>query len=145
MSQLPIHEGLFTWPSTSPLLLGSRCEGCGEHFFPVQRGCSNCSGTQLTTVELGNQGTLWTWTIQGFMPKSPYNSDETPETFTPFGVGYIEMECGVKVEARLKENTPESLRIGMPMELVIEQLRTDEQGNQVMNFAFQAVKSNTEK
>jgi len=91
-------------------------------------------------VELGNKGTLWTWTIQGYMPKSPYNSDETPETFTPFGVGYVEMPSGVKVEARLKENTPESLSIGMPMELVIEPLRTDKQGNQIMNFAFQAIK-----
>jgi len=136
----PLSNGLFTWPSEKPQLIGSRCKGCGEHFFPVQKGCSNCSSIDLSTVELGNQGTLWTWTIQGFMPKSPYNSDETPRTFTPFGVGYIEMPSGVKVEARLKENTPESLSIGMQMELVIEPLRTDEQGNQVINFAFQAMK-----
>ncbi|MGV6807555.1 MAG: Zn-ribbon domain-containing OB-fold protein [bacterium] len=136
--QIPIHEGLFTWPSESPSLLGSRCNSCGEHFFPVQRGCSNCSGTDLETVELGSRGTLWTWTIQGFMPKSPYASDETPETFTPYGVGYVEMPSGVKVEARLKENTPDKLRIGMPMDLVIEKLRTDDNGNEIMNFAFRA-------
>lgn len=138
--QTPLSNGLFTWPSEKPQLIGSRCKDCGEHFFPVQKGCANCSSTNLSTVELGNQGTLWTWTIQGFMPKSPYNSDETAETFTPFGVGYVEMPCGVKVEARLKENTPESLNIGMPMELIIEPLRTDEHGNQIINFAFQAIK-----
>lgn len=72
------------------------------------------------------------------MPKSPYASDETPETFTPYGVGYVEMPSGVKVEARLKENTPDKLRIGMPMDLVIEKLRTDDNGNEIMNFAFRA-------
>ena len=92
----------------------------------------------MEIVELGNRGLLWTWTVQSFMPKPPYSSDETPETFEPYGVGYVQMPCGLKVEARLKENTPAQLCIGMPMQLVIEKLRTDEEGAAVMMFAFRA-------
>ena len=138
VEQVPIGPNLFTWPTHKPSLIGSRCQCCGEYFFPVQRGCANCSSTSMGEVELGDRGVLWTWTIQGFIPKTPYNSEETPETFTPFGVGYVEMPCGVKVEARLKGSQPDQFHIGMPMQLVIEKLRTDDNGNDVMVFAFQA-------
>ncbi len=134
--QLPIQEGLFTWPALHPQLLGSRCRLCGEMAFPAQQDCRSCSGQDTELVELGDRGTLWTWTIQSFMPKTPYHSDETPETFRPYGVGYVEMPGGLRVESRLQENTPEELQIGMPMQLQIEPFRTDEHGNQLMNFSF---------
>ncbi|MFV8816106.1 Zn-ribbon domain-containing OB-fold protein [Haliea sp. E17] len=136
--QLPIKEGLFTWPAEKPQLLGSRCRNCGEYAFPAQPDCRSCSGQDTEIVELGDRGTLWTWTIQSFMPKTPYASDESPETFRPYGVGYVEMPGGLRVETRLHENTPEELRIGMPMQLVIEPFRTDASGNQLMTFSFKA-------
>jgi uncharacterized OB-fold protein len=73
------------------------------------------------------------------MPKSPYNSDETPETFQPYGVGYVELPGAICVETRLLENTAEQLTIGMEMELVFEVFR-HENGNEVINFAFKGAK-----
>ena len=118
------------------VLLGSRCRGCDEHYFPFQAGCTRCGGVDLEEVVLGDRGTLWTWTVQGFLPKTPYNSGETDATFRPYGVGYVEMPCGVKVESRLTENDPAKLRIGMPMRLVLEAYRTAEDGSKVHTFAF---------
>ena len=132
----PLHPGLFTWPDRSPSLLGSRCLDCGEHAFPGQRSCRACSGQNTQDAELGSTGTLWTWTIQSFMPKTPYCTDETPETFRPYGVGYVELSCGPKVESRLRENTPDQLRIGMPMKLEIITVRKDEQGDDLVTFQF---------
>ncbi len=137
-AQRPIREGLFSWPAEQPQLLGSRCRNCGEYAFPSQGECRRCCGRDTEIVELGDRGTLWTWTIQTFMPKSPYHSDETAETFRPYGVGYVELPGGLRVEARLKENTPESLRIGMPMKLLIEPFRHDDDGTQIMMFCFQS-------
>ncbi|MFA7555750.1 MAG: OB-fold domain-containing protein [Spongiibacteraceae bacterium] len=137
--QIPIHEGLFTWPDPEPQLLGSRCTQCGETTFPAQKDCRSCGGNDTTIVKLGNKGTLWTWTIQSFLPKAPYNSGETAETFVPYGVGYVEMPGGVRVEARLKPNRAEDLKIGMPMQLEIEPFRTDDQGNDIMTFYFSAL------
>jgi uncharacterized OB-fold protein len=74
------------------------------------------------------------------MPKAPYLSDETPETFQPYGVGYVEMPGGVRVESRLLPNKPEDLQIGMPMQLDIVPFRTDDNGDQIMTFSFSAVK-----
>ena len=132
----PLHEGLFTWPAPPPSLIGSRCMDCGEHAFPSQNACRACSGQNMASADLGSEGTLWTWTVQSFMPKTPYHTDETPETFRPYGVGYVELACGLKVESRLKENTPDELKIGMPMKLEIITVRKDDEGSDLMTFQF---------
>lgn len=140
LNVVPVAEGIFTWPSDEPRLLGSRCGECGNHMFPVQDGCSRCTATANETVELERRGTLWTWTVQGFPPKSPpYAGDAERATFTPFGVGYVELPDQLKVEARLTESDPSKLVIGQEMELVVVPLATDAGGNEVVTFAFRPV------
>jgi uncharacterized protein len=134
--QRPIADGLFTWPAEDPQLNGSGCRDCGAIVFPAQTSCPRCTGTNTEPRLLGRRGTLWSFTVQGFMPKAPYASDETPENFTPYGVGYIELPGEVRVEARLRENDPNRLRIGMPMELVIVPYRSDEHGVQLLTYEF---------
>jgi uncharacterized OB-fold protein len=139
-TQVPVTKGIFTWPSDTPHLIGSRCTNCGNHMFPTQGSCPRCTGSETETVELARRGTLWTWTIQGFPPKAPpFIGDDNPKSFRPFGVGYVELPGEVKVEARLTESDPEKLHIGMEMELVIVPLATDADGNEVMTFAFAPV------
>ena len=135
-NRVPIAPGLFTWPAQKPALLGSRCNDCGIASFPVAQSCMACSGQDVTVEELPGRGTLWTWTVQQFMPKSPYNSDETPETFKPYGVGYLELPGGVRVEGRLTENDPEKLRVGMEMEVVFDTWRTEANGDEIVSFFF---------
>lgn len=78
--------------------------------------------------------------MQGFPPKAPpYAGDDNPKTFKAFGVGYVELPGQVKVEARLTEADPEKLKIGMEMEMVIIPLAKDEEGNEIVTFAFAPV------
>jgi uncharacterized OB-fold protein len=108
--------------------------------FPVQSGCPKCTGNDTEMVELSRRGTLWTWTVQGFPPKSPpYAGNADPATFEPFGVGYVELPGEVKVETRLTEADPDKLQIGMEMELVIVPLATDAEGAEIVTFAFAPV------
>jgi uncharacterized OB-fold protein len=94
----------------------------------------------MEEVELAQRGTLWTWTIQGFPPKSPpYIGDSDPARFEPFGVGYVELPGQVRVEARLTECDPSRLWFGMEMQLVLLPLGVDERGNQAVTFAFSPV------
>ena len=134
--KIPIAEGLFTWPSDNPALLASRCQQCGIATFPAAESCMACSGQEVAIEELPRKGTLWTWTVQRFMPKSPYNSNENPETFTPYGVGYVELPGGVRVEGRLTENNPGKLSIGMEMDLLFDTYRVDENGDEIIGFFF---------
>lgn len=135
----PIDAQLFTWPDTNAALLGSRCSACGFHAFPAAPTCSRCGAIEPQIVRLPRRGTLWAWTIQRFMPKEPYSSSETVESFRQYGVGYIELPGTVRVEARLTENDPAKLRIGQEMELVVYVHRVDADGTQVMNYAFKPV------
>lgn len=132
----PIAEGLFRWPATEPALLGSRCQACGRATFPAQTSCPACCGSDVSVEDLPRHGTLWSWTVQRIMPKSPYDTGETPDTFRAFGLGYIELPGAVRVEARLTESDPQKLHIGMPMELVFLPLRRDADGTDIINFAF---------
>lgn len=139
-TQVPIEEGLFTWPSDSPRLIGSECANCGAVVFPAQSGCPRCASDDTHDKELSTRGSLWTWTIQGFPPKSPPFAGDTTN-FEPFGVGYVELPGEVKVETRLTVADPEKLTIGMEMELTFLPLYTDEDGNEVITFAFAPVES----
>jgi uncharacterized protein len=136
-----IDPALFTWPSVTPALLGSRCTLCGFHAFPAIANCARCGATSTDTVELPRRGKLWAWTIQRFMPKTPYHSSETPQTFRPYGVGYVELPGALRVETRLTENDPAKLHTGQDMELVIYVHRTDPDGTEIMNYAFRPASS----
>jgi uncharacterized OB-fold protein len=84
---------------------------------------------------------LWSWTVQGFLPKSPpYAGKETAQTFVPYGVGYVQLQDDVIVESRLTENDPARLSIGMPVELVIIPFTTDDKGREVVTYAFAPVR-----
>jgi len=135
--QVPVAEGVFTWPSDEPRLIGSKCTECGNVMFPTQSGCPKCSGQSTETVELGRTGTLWTWTVQGYPPKAPpYAGNADPKTFEAFGVGYVELPGEVKVETRLTVNDPEEIEIGMEMEMTLVPLFVNDDGDEVMTFAF---------
>ena len=137
----PIAAGLFTWPAAEPRLIGSRCGECGAQTFPAQSHCPRCASTSMSEVLLPRTGSLWTWTIQGFRPKSPpYKGDDTVETFEPFGVGYVDLG-ELLVEARLTENEPERLEIGAELELVLIPLFRDDDGTEVLTFAFRPQES----
>ena len=59
------------------------------------------------------------WTTQGFPPVVPFAGDATGENFQPFGVGLVQLDDVVRVEARLTENDPARLDFGMEVELRI--------------------------
>lgn len=136
MTTVPVADGIFTIDNGSPRLLGSRCTHCGNHMFPRQSGCPKCMANSQEDVELATKGTLWTWTVQAFPPKAPPYLGPVGADFKPYGVGYIELENQLRVEARLTESDPNKLVIGMEMELVLEPLGTDEDGNEIVTYAF---------
>jgi uncharacterized OB-fold protein len=138
MPTVPVTEGVFTWPSDEPQLIGSRCADCGIVTFPVQDSCPRCASTAMEQHLLARRGTLWAWTTQDFPPPSPPFTGATGKEFVPFGVGYVDLG-DVKVESRLTEHDAAKLRHGMEMELVVVPFRTDDDGNDVVTFAFAPV------
>ena len=91
-----------------------------------------------TSTCFPRRGTLWTWTTQDFLPKEPYASGETDETFRPYGVGLVQLGDEVRVEARLTEADPAKLDFGMEVELVVVPFR-DDGDTTTVTFAFKPV------
>jgi uncharacterized OB-fold protein len=139
MARTPVADGIFTWPAEEPQLIGSRCTACGIVTFPAQESCPRCAATAMEEQLLARRGRLWAWTTQNFPPPSPPYAGPTGDAFEPYGVGYVELPGEVKVETRLTEADPDELAAGMEMELVVVPFRTDDEGNEVMTFAFRPV------
>jgi uncharacterized protein len=136
MSQVAFAPDVFTWPSDEPQLIGGRCTDCGSVTFPVFPSCARCGSVGVEQHLLPRRGTLWTFTTQEFLPKEPYASGETVETFTPYGVGIVQLGDEVRVEGRLTTADVAELRIGMDMEVVVVPF-TDG----VVTYAFKPVEA----
>ena len=138
---VPIAEGLIAGTADEPELIGSRCRRCGTVTFPRQASCPRCTSEDVEEHRLQRSGTLWTWTIQCFPPKSPPYAVEPGDDFEPYAVGYVELSGEVRVEARLTEADPDRLRIGMPMELTL----IPAPGNpRALSFAFRPIEYDEE-
>lgn len=135
-AQRCVDDELFDWPSDEPQLKATGCDSCGFITFPAQAGCPSCGGEGVSPTTLSRTGTLWSWTRQRFQPKNPpYIGREAPKDFVPFAVGFVELPEG-RIESRIAGDATQELRIGMPMELTVVPFATDEDGTEVLTYAF---------
>ena len=141
MTQVAFAPDVFTWPSDEPRLIGGRCGSCAAVTFPLAPACPRCGAPEVERHLLPRRGTLWTWTTQEFLPKEPYAGGETPETFRPYGVGLVQLGDEVRVEGRLTESDPRALDFGMEVEVVAVPFRVDEDGTEVVTYAFRPVRA----
>jgi uncharacterized OB-fold protein len=131
--RVPIEPGFFTVPDDpreAPRLLGSRCPACGEHFFPRRLVCARCLREGCQDIQLGPRGWLWTWTYVHF----PLFNSRRAEA-GGYGVGQVDLPEGPRVQAVLRGG-PGDFRIGMEMQLELETLREDQDGNEVTIYRF---------
>ncbi|MUL80756.1 MULTISPECIES: Zn-ribbon domain-containing OB-fold protein [unclassified Mycolicibacterium] len=140
--QKALAPEISTWPDAEPQLIGSRCTDCTATTFPAQARCPKCSSAAVEVVRLPRHGTVIAWTTQGFPPGAPYKGAGGKD-FTPFGVGLVELtdDTGpvIRVEGRLTENDHATLQFGMEVELTMIPFAIDEDGNELVTFAFQPV------
>lgn len=101
-------SGLWT-AGPNPALIGGRDPATGRIVFPMAEG--------FEPVELQRYGTIWSWTVQRFPPKSP--PYKGPAVFEPFALGYVELAGEVIVEARFDGIGFDALQVGLPVALRI--------------------------
>jgi hypothetical protein len=104
----PIADRLFTEESP-PRLIGGRDTATGRIVFPCP------ADSNFEPYPLKRHGTLWSYTIQRYRPKSP--PYKGPEAFTPWAVAYVALADETIVETRLANVAFEDIRIGMALEL----------------------------
>ncbi|MFW2387030.1 MAG: Zn-ribbon domain-containing OB-fold protein [Polyangiales bacterium] len=124
----PAVEGLFTMDPHEPRLLGTRCGGCGTYFFPAEKTfCRNpaCDHTDFEEVPLSRIGKVWSFTSASYKPPAPFVAKDP---FEPFTIAAVELEEeGITVLGQVADGIGvESLKAGMPMELVLRELYQDD-------------------
>lgn len=126
MARVPFKEGLFEDVDGEPALIGSKCQACGQVFFPSQPVCLNCTSPDMKPVHLSREGTLYTYTTV-YMA-----SEHFPP---PYTVGWIELPEGIRVFSQIRGWQEAPLKIGMKMQISIEPLWQDGD-NEVVGFVF---------
>ncbi|WP_055716129.1 Zn-ribbon domain-containing OB-fold protein [Streptomyces torulosus] len=115
-----------------PRLAGARCSGCGTVVFPRQDSCPRCPDGSMSGHVLPVRGRVWSWTLQAFPPKPPYRPPAGGHR--PYHVGYVDLG-ELLVEGRLA--VPRArIRIGLPVRLAMVPAYHDEDGTEVLTFAF---------
>lgn len=132
--QIPVAEDLFRRSDDGPVLLGSRCTGCGAHYFPQALSCRNpaCEDKNLEQALLGRTGRLWSWTVQAYRPPALFQMEE----WEPYAIGLVELPEGLRVLGMLTGCPLDELRVDMPVELVTEPLYRDEEGREVLTYKY---------
>jgi uncharacterized OB-fold protein len=130
MSQRLVDPALVDTSGDRPRLVGGRRLSDGKVVFPMPAG----GEAQLyEPLPLSTEGSLWSFTVQRFRPKSPpYKGDEN---FQPFALGYIELD-EIIVESRIEIDDFSRLRIGQPMTMKLAPFRKDPDGTEVLTYAF---------
>ena len=106
---------------TQGALLGVRCGDCGMYAFGQAVFCSACASGNLEAVVLSPRGTLYSYTIVWVPPPG------WPGT-VPYVLGQTELPEGPHVLAEVIDCRHDKLAIGMPVELVLHQVRSEDSG-----------------
>jgi uncharacterized OB-fold protein len=105
-------------------LQGTRCLDCGALYFPRTPGCRNpaCRGAQLEPARIEGRGLLYSYTVQRYRPPPLFSM----EPWSPYALGLVDMNGGVRVLGMITDLPPEEIRIGMPLRLTAGRLNDAE-------------------
>ncbi|HEX7761029.1 MAG TPA: OB-fold domain-containing protein [Caulobacteraceae bacterium] len=134
MGQRPLAEGLYRMVDGAPRLLGGRRKRDGKYAFPLPQGAQ---GADYEVVDLASEGTLWSYTVQRFRPKTPYAGPGDDRNFQPYAVGYVELPGQIIVESHIRVDDFNALKLGMPVRLTLIPFRDEPDGTQVMIYGFE--------
>lgn len=138
IQRVPAAEGLFAETEEGPRLLGSKCISCGTPYFPKSAVCHNpdCNQSKVEDASFGPRGKLWSCAVQNYPPPPPAKYEEP---YTPYALGVVDLAEGLRVVGRISTDDPEGLKVGVDVELVLEKLYHDEDGNEVITWKFRPV------
>ena len=131
--QIPVTPGTFEIEKGRPHLIGTKCSKCGAAFFPPRCVCTYCLTDEgVEKARLGNTGKLYTFTMI-YVSSREFNP--------PYPFGYVILEPeNIRIPTLITGvEKLEVLKTGMKMEMVIEKLRDDDKGNELITYKFRPV------
>lgn len=130
---VPLREGLFHIPASPEdpgYLIGSECPDCDYIAFPPVLVCAACvKEDTMRECRLSGKARLDRFTVS----HTPHFAVEAP-----YIQAYVQLEEGPMLYTLIAGVEPraDALQLDQPMEMVIDKIRTDEEGNDVVAWKF---------
>jgi uncharacterized OB-fold protein len=114
-------------------LVGEVCERCGAKIFPPRDICPECEGPAKTSFAFSGRGEIYSYS-------TVYNAPRGFEEFAPYTVALVRLEEGPLITAQLTDVDTDTLRIGMPVEMVTRKVQGGgDEGVVVYGYKFRPV------
>ncbi len=97
-------------------LVVQRCAACGALRFPAREICSACLATEVTWQAVSGRGTIFSYNVMHQIYHPGFAAA------VPYAVVIVKLEEGPKITSNLVDCAPDAITIGMPVEVVFEQL-----------------------
>lgn len=94
-----------------------RCTDCGQIWYPPAPFCPACWCDAVTWQRLSGRGTVNSWVV---FHQAYFSSFQVP-----YNVAEVELEEGPRLLTNLVEVDPAAIRIGMPVEVVFEDVTAE--------------------
>jgi len=91
-----------------------KCRDCGDLRYHPRAQCTNCLSPRTEWIRCSGRGTVYTFTT------TYQNQGAGFRESLPYIMAWVELEEGVKMLTNLVECRPEEAKIGMPVEVVYE-------------------------
>ena len=91
-----------------------RCRACDSLRFYPRAVCPACMSSEVEWVLCSGLGTVYTFTVT-YQNQAPGFRDDLP-----YVLAYVELEEGVQMLTNIVDCPPEEVRIGMPVEVIFE-------------------------
>ena len=109
----PDNASRHYWQSAAEgRLVVQRCTSCDVYQFYPRALCASCAG-ETEWVDASGRGTLYTFTV------IRQNRSEAFAALSPYAVGIVELEEGVRMMSNIVECDVEELEVGMALEVVL--------------------------
>ena len=93
------------------------CGNCGLHRVPAARFCPQCRSETSEWDAVAPAGVIETWCI--------FHRPYFDGLAVPYTVIQVRLDCGVRLFSNPVDVEPASLRIGMPVEAVFEEVASE--------------------
>lgn len=91
-------------------LMAAKCNECGTVLLPPKPMCTKCLSNHLQWIELEGAGKLLSYTVI-------YIAPEQFQSITPYTVGIVELQNGLRLPGMIRDVNAEEIRVGMNLKI----------------------------
>ena len=118
-------------------LMGTRCKKCGALFLPPRPFCGQCLGGEMEWFQFSGRGKLVSFSV--VRVGTTYYETKGHSRDNPYCWGVVKLEEGPCISAFLLGadlTSPDSIKIGKPLEAVLSDKVSEEGERNPVTFRF---------